>query len=54
MGACSSIGGVLLSKQGDGANVSVSSPKMNITVVKLDPNQGPSMILLLLLILTCC
>jgi len=40
MGAFGDIGGVLMDKQDDGKAKSVSSPKINMTVMKVDQQAG--------------
>jgi len=42
MGAFSDIGSVLMDKQGDGNARSVSSPSINMTVMKVDQTAGSS------------
>jgi len=41
MGAFSDIGGVLMGKQGDAAPKTVTSPPINMTVMKVDDQSGP-------------
>ena len=40
MGAFGDIGGVLMDKQGDGKARTVSSPSINMTVMKVDEESG--------------
>jgi len=40
MGAFSDIGGVLMGKQGDAAPKTVTSPSINMTVMKVDDQSG--------------
>jgi len=40
MGAFGDIGGVLMGKQGDGKAKTVSSPSINMTVMKVDEEAG--------------
>ena len=40
MGAFGDIGGVLMGKQEDGKAKSVSSPNINMTVMKVDQSEG--------------